>query len=283
MVNLIDTMLSTTLQQLHIIDNWQYLVLNVLGVLVMMAFGCYAARRSAFGWIKTLFYVAGMPAVFLIGIRLAYLFFYADINDPAIHFMDLKLHGFSLYGGLILVVIYSVIASWLNRIPLWSWLDFHTPGLMGYVALGKTGCFLNGCCFGTPTIMPWGINYAPGSQAYSYYIVQAFNNTASPSWSVYSDLIHPVQLYEVAIAVALLITAGILLRKRFWPGTVFLISAALYSLARLGMFYLRADPGTGAFYHLLPWLYVTVASLSLLILIQQLYCQYKLLNRGSDL
>jgi len=276
-------MLSTTLQQLHILDNWQYLVLNVLGVLVMMVFGCYAARKSAFSWIKALVYVAGIPVVFLIGIRLAYLFFYADINDPAIHFLDLKLHGFSLYGGLILVVIYSVIASWLSRIPLWSWLDFHTPGLMGYVALGKTGCFINGCCFGSPTIMPWGISYLVGSQAYSYYIVQAFNNKASHSWLVYSDRIHPVQLYEVIIAIALVIAAYILLRKKVLPGIVFLITTAIYSLARLGLLFLRANPETGTYFYLLPWLYVAVAGLSLVILLQRLYFQYKLLNRGSDL
>jgi phosphatidylglycerol:prolipoprotein diacylglycerol transferase len=268
-IKLTEYILDTALQLINTVQSWEYLVLNVLGVLVMMAFGGYAARKSAFGWIKTLFYVAGIPVAFLIGIRLGYLFFYADINNPAIHFLDLKLYGFSLYLGLILVVAYSLTAAWLNRVSVWSWLDFHTPGLLGYVALGKIGCYINGCCFGIPTLVPWGINYTPGSQAYNYYIVQAFGHTASHSWSVYSDLIHPVQLYEVTIAIALLITAYILLRKKVLPGTVFLISSAIYSLARLGLLFLRANPETGTYFYLLPWLYVTVTGLSLVILLQR--------------
>lgn len=275
-------MLITTLQQLyiHIIDNWEYLILNMLGVLVMMAFGCLAARRKGFDWIKTLLYVGGIPVVFLIGIRLAYLFFYADISDPAVHFLDLKLYGFSLYGGLILVVLYLCITARLSRVPVWRWLDIHTPGLLGYVALGKTGCFVNGCCFGTPTFMPWGISYTPGSQAYNYYIVQAFSHLTGHSWSVYSDRIHPVQLYEVTIAIALLIIACILIRKKIIPGTVFLISSAIYSLARLGLLFLRANPQTGTYFYLLPWLYAVIASLSIFFLLQR---YFKTRNRGSDL
>lgn len=280
MVNLIDT---TTLQQLHIIDNWQYLVLNILGVLVMMIFGCNAARKSGFAWIKKLVYLAGIPVVFLIGTRLGYLFFYADINDPAIHFWDMTLHGFSLYGGLILVVIYSVIIAWLSHIRVWNWLDIHAIGLMGYVALGKVGCFVNGCCFGSPTIMPWGIGYASNSQAYNYYIAQAFNHISINAWTVYSDRIHPVQLYEVIIAVALLIIAYLLIRRKILPGVVFLICAAVYSLARLGLLFLRATPEMGTYFYMLPGLYVAVAGLSLVILLLRLYFQYILVNRGSDL
>jgi len=251
------------------IDHWQYLFLNVLGFLVIMGLGCYSARKNNFTWFRALVYTAGIPVVFLIGTRLAYLFFYADINNPAVHFLDPKLYGFSLYGGLILVVLYSCIIALFSRIPVWSWLDYHTLGLMGYVSLGKTGCFMNGCCFGIPTLVPWGISYAPGSQAYNYYIVQAFSHTASHSWSVYSDRIHPVQLYEVTIAIALLITAYILLRKKVLPGTVFLISSATYSLARLGLLFLRANPEMGTYFYFLPWLYVTVTGLSLVILLQR--------------
>jgi len=281
LLDLSKTMLFYVSQLIESVSSWEYLILNVLGVLVIMAFGYHAARKNTFTWFSALIYTAGIPLVFLIGIRLAYLFFYADINDPVVHFLDLKLYGFSLYGGLILVVAYSVIVAWLSRIPVWNWLDFHGIGVMGYVALGKTGCFLNGCCFGSPTLMPWGINYASDSHAYHYYMVQAFNHISSHAWTVYSDRIHPVQLYEVIIAVALLITGYQFLRRKVLPGTFFLLCAALYSLARLGLLFLRANPVMGPHFYALPWLYVTVAGLSVGILLVRLYFQYKSVNRGS--
>jgi hypothetical protein len=51
----------------------------------------------------------------------------------------------------------------------------------------------------------------------------------------------------------------------------------------LGLRSLRANTEMGTFFYMLPWLYIAVASLSLLILMQRLYFQYKLVNRGSDL
>lgn len=276
-------MLNMVLKYLNTFHNWNYFLLNVLGVLTMMGFTAYAARKNSLNWFNTLFYIAGVPLVFLVGIRLAYLFFYADLNNPAVHFFDLKLYGFSLYGGLILVIFYAALIARLCRIPVWNWLDVHALGLMSYVALGKIGCLINGCCFGIPTIMPWGIHYTAGSQAYDYYIVNAFNHSARHSWQIYSDIIHPVQLYESMAALVLLVLAFILLRKKILPGIVFFITVMLYSLTRLGLFYLRANPEVGPYFPFLPILYVIVVGLSLVLLAQRIYANRKVLMLRSEL
>ena len=39
-------------------------------------------------------------------------------------------------------------------------------GLMIGLAFGRIGCFLNGCCFGKPTDLPWGIRFPYWSYAY---------------------------------------------------------------------------------------------------------------------
>ena len=260
-------MLGVAIIQMESFQNWEYLVLNIAGMLLLMGFAGYAAQHNRLNRYNTLLYITGIPLVFLFGARLFYMLFYANLSNPPVHLYDLKLYAFSLYGGLLMVVLYATAAAWFSRIPVWSWLDNHTPGLIGCATLGKTGCFLNGCCFGTPTIMPWGIPYAPGSQAYNYYIVQALDHLQEQSWQVYSDRIHPVQLYESGIALIILFLALYLLRKKALPGLVFLLTAGLYSLARLGLFYLRANPETGTFLHLLPWLYLIVAGLSLGVLL----------------
>jgi len=228
-----------------------------------MGFSAYAARRYIVNSYNMLFYVAGIPIMFILGARLFYLFFFSDLNNPAVSFLALKSYGFSLYGGLLGSVFYFAVIAWLGRIPVWDWLDLHTPGLMAYVAAGKTGCFINGCCFGTPTLMPWGITYTDGSQAYNYYIVRALDNLQFQSWQVYSDRLHPVQLYESGLALLLLFFAVTLLRKKNMPGSVFLLITGSYSLLRAGLFYLRASGDIGTWYHLLPWFYIIIAGLSL--------------------
>lgn len=248
-------------------QHWEYLLLNIMGGLFLIGFAGHTARRNSLNRRNRLLYIAGIALTFLAGGRLFYLLFYADPVNPSVHFFMPEPYGFSLYGGLILVVFYFTISAWFSRIPVWHWLDEHTPGLMGCVVLDKTGCFFNGCCFGTPTIMPWGIPYTPESQAYNYYIVQALKHLQEQSWQVYSNRIHPVQLYESGIALILLFIAVHLLRKKARPGLVFLLTAGLYSLVRLWLFYLKANPETGTFLHLLPWLYIIIAGLSLGVLL----------------
>jgi phosphatidylglycerol:prolipoprotein diacylglycerol transferase len=264
-------MVTVALKQIELFQHWEYFLLNILGVLFLLGFAVYVAWRSSFSWRNILFYAACIPLVFIAGARLFYIFFYANHSNLLIHFYAPKLYGFSLYGGLFMVVLYLTIVAWFNRISVWNWLDSHTPGLMSCVALGKTGCFLNGCCFGIPTIMPWGIPYAQGSQAYKYYIIQALDHLPSIPGQVYSDRIHPVQLYESGSALIILFVALYLLRKKARSGLVFLLTVGLYSLTRWGLFYLRAKSETANFYYILPWLYIIIASLSLGVLFIKIF------------
>lgn len=239
----------------------EYMLLNGLALLFMSGLAWRAARQYAFSRSSTSFFIAGLWLVFVAGARIAHIMFYTQIGS--FRFFTLLPHGFSLFGGLLFSVIYFCCVAWFKNIPLWNWLDGHAPALMSYVVLGKIGCFINGCCFGLPTIMPWGVAYAPGSQAFNYYVVGVFDNISRQPWQVYSDLIHPVQLYESGIALILLLLALLLLRKKVLPGAVFLLTAGIYSLARLGLFYLRAFPETGTFFYALPWMYFIIAILCL--------------------
>ncbi|MBL7157615.1 MAG: prolipoprotein diacylglyceryl transferase [Candidatus Omnitrophica bacterium] len=56
--------------------------------------------------------------------------------------------GLAFYGGLIL----AVLASWAfivkNKMPRWETADFIIPYVALGQAIGRIGCFFNGCCFG---------------------------------------------------------------------------------------------------------------------------------------
>jgi len=106
---------------------------------------------------------------------------------------SLGLQGFVYYGGIGLAL---PVAAWLVRrwrLDPWTVLDAGAPALALGTAVGRLGCFLNGCCFGHPTEGWCGMVFPPASQAGSVF-------PGTP--------IHPTQLYIAAdnllIAVVLL-------------------------------------------------------------------------------
>ena len=102
---------------------------------------------------------------------------------------------------------------------------------IGHV-LGRIGCFLEGCCHGAPTSLPWGIAFT------------------SPASSVDEKLLgvalHPTQLYEAGFeAVAAILLIGWLLPAiragKYRYGTAFIGYVAYYSTMRFFVEFLRAD------------------------------------------
>ncbi|MHC4338412.1 MAG: prolipoprotein diacylglyceryl transferase [Planctomycetota bacterium] len=74
--------------------------------------------------------------------------------------------GLELLGGVIFAV--SVIFLYLryHKLPKRRYLDILAIGLMSALAFGRIGCFLNGCCFGKPTNLPWAVRFPYDSPPY---------------------------------------------------------------------------------------------------------------------
>jgi prolipoprotein diacylglyceryltransferase len=66
-------------------------------------------------------------------------------------------------------------------------------------ALGRIGCFLHGCCFGTPSALPWAVQYPSGSLAHALQIERGWLAAGAP----HSLSVHPAPLYELAFDLAL--------------------------------------------------------------------------------
>lgn len=108
--------------------------------------------------------------------------------------------GLVYYGGILLAI---PTAAWLVRrwdLPPLRVLDAGAPALAVGTAVGRLGCFFNGCCYGKPTSSILGIVFPPGSLA----------GTAFPGTPI-----HPTQLYMVFDN---LLIAGLLLLVDRWRG-----------------------------------------------------------------
>jgi len=74
--------------------------------------------------------------------------------------------GLELVGGVIFAISIIFFYLWYHKLPIRRYLDILAIGLMMALALGRIGCFLNGCCFGKPTNLPWAVRFPYDSPAY---------------------------------------------------------------------------------------------------------------------
>ncbi len=74
--------------------------------------------------------------------------------------------GLVVYGSLIGGTIGLVAFMLKHKLPVLATLDLLTPSLVLGLAIGRIGCFLNGCCFGGPCDLPWAVTFPAGSPAH---------------------------------------------------------------------------------------------------------------------
>lgn len=246
----------------------------MLAIAIIIFIAARLALQSNLSFGAKCLYLSGLLLFFFIGAFFFYLVFYTNISA---NFTPI---GFSLYGGLIIIVIYQIAVAYLAGVNTWSWLDKLAPGLWAYVVIGKLGCFFNSCCFGTPTLMPWGIYYSNNTQAYKFYISQFSQHAKYLALTVAPARIHPVQIYESTGAFILLIMSIWLIRKKIIPGVVFLLTFALYSFTRLGTYYFRVPPTEAQLNYLLPYIYSFAAFFCLALCLFLIYKARKFNDRG---
>jgi phosphatidylglycerol---prolipoprotein diacylglyceryl transferase len=67
--------------------------------------------------------------------------------------------GLSFHGGLACAMILGYIYTRRAKLSFWNVADMVAPSLAIGYAFTRIGCFLNGCCYGCPTSLPWGVRF----------------------------------------------------------------------------------------------------------------------------
>ncbi len=111
-------------------------------------------------------------------------------------------------------------------------LDDLTPGLAIALVLGRVGCFLTGCHYGSVTAVPWAVTYGPASAAYAGQL-----SAGQIDWLRSESLpVHPLPLYEGGLALlGLLVLLHFGWRIRDWlnAGALLPLSIAGYAGLRV--------------------------------------------------
>lgn len=115
------------------------------------------------------------------------------------------LAGLSVMGGLPAALICAYAYLRLRGLPVVTYMDGLAPSVAFGAAFARVGCFFNGCCYGVVCEWPWAVRFPPGSFAH-----EVFGPAA----------VHPTQLYQAALGLALGLGLLALARTRPAEGTV---------------------------------------------------------------
>lgn len=129
------------------------------------------------------------------------------------------LRGLSFHGGLIGAIGIAYLYTRRKKIPFLEMLDLLSPGLAIAYAVTRIGCLLNGCCYGIPTHLPWGIRF------------HVDGALTPPS--------HPTQIYGSLANMLIYLGLVMVTRKRRFTGQVFYSYLAMYSVYRFLIEFLR--------------------------------------------
>jgi phosphatidylglycerol:prolipoprotein diacylglycerol transferase len=139
--------------------------------------------------------------------------------------------GFVFYGGLFGGCLTVLIFSNLKRLRFWSIMDILAPSMVLGSAVGRVGCFLNGCCYGKPSSLPWAVCYPEGHETHPY----GYSATA----------VHPTQIYEISLELGLYIALEMLYKHKRFNGQVFCTYLIAYSILRAFVEIFRGDYPVG--------------------------------------
>ena len=153
----------------------------------------------------------------IVGARLAYVLAnWGDFADHPLDLVRIDKGGLIFYGGFIGASLGLILFARARKVRLWTLADFTVCALPLGHAIGRTGCFINGCCYGAETSVPW-----------------ATTLEGIPR--------HPVQLYESALNFALFFLLAWFYPRKKREGSVLALYLVTYPVGRFLLEFLRGD------------------------------------------
>jgi phosphatidylglycerol:prolipoprotein diacylglycerol transferase len=175
----------------------------------------------------------------LVGARLFYVLEYREqffrpgmsLTESLAAVVNIAAGGLVVFGSLPTAAIAAWRFASRRGLSLAKIGDCIAPGLLLGLAIGRLGCFLNGCCYGGPCDLPWAVQFPAGSPPAEHH----------PDLLGGSLPIHPAQLYaafDAALLAALAVLFTPLARR---DGEVFALVLTLHPISRILLEMIRVD------------------------------------------
>ena len=203
-----------------------YGVLVALAILAALWVGAREARRRRFapGVVDDL----ALPVIVVgfLGGRLAHVLGWEPEllwRDP-LGILAVWRGGLAIHGALLAGFGAALWFCRRRRLEKWALADALAPAIILGQGIGRLGCFLSGDSYGRPTDLPWAVTF-----------------TDPAALAPLGVPLHPVQLYEFALDLALFGALWAIRRRTTFDGQLFLFYIGGYGIIRLVTEVFRGD------------------------------------------
>jgi phosphatidylglycerol:prolipoprotein diacylglycerol transferase len=202
-----------------------YGLLLAISFLVGIYLSIYRAKKQGVDPNKIIDLSVVIVLSAIIGARFLYVIFHLDEFKG--HWLDtfnpfqssgqIGIAGLTMLGGLIAAVSFGMLYLKIKKLPALKIADIVAPAIGLGIFLTRIGCFLNGCCYGVPTDVPWGMIFPAECPA---------------GFAFPNQVIHPAQLYESLNGLIILGALLVLERYKKFDGFLLYFFFILYGIAR---------------------------------------------------
>ena len=208
-------------------------VFAVLGILAAARLGVWLLAKDGVDTSHATDGVLWMVVLGLIGARLLYVWENFQLfGGQVLRVFALTEGGISQWGGLFGAFVGAYVWARRQRFSYWKIIDAGGAGAMIGLCIGRIGDVINGEHHGTPTSLPWGVEYVNPDTLGQPGVV-----------------VHPEVAYEMVLTLAVL---GLLLpfhqrlKARLPDGVLGLTYMGLYAFGRFWLSFFRTDPAVFA-------------------------------------
>ena len=162
----------------------------------------------------------------IIGGRLLYaIFHWQQYENDLLGIIRIWEGGMMFFGGFIGAIFAGFIYLRRQKLSVLKLADIIAPAIALGEFFTRIGCFLNGCCFGTPSTLPWAIKFP--------------SHCVAGSSPVHEFSLHPTQIFSSLFGLALFFFLHRKLRKTHTTGEVFAFYLIFSGLFRFGIDFIR--------------------------------------------
>ncbi len=158
-----------------------YGTMMLLGILLSFGLAVWRAPRYGFTaqHIQEILFWLCIPGI--LGARLFYVIEYWDsfkaptLGQTLANIANIPEGGLVVYGSIIGGFLGGVVYLLWKRLSILRMMDLLAPCMMLGLALGRLGCFLNGCCFGgvcDAAHEHWGVHFPAGSPPFEQQLAE---------------------------------------------------------------------------------------------------------------
>jgi phosphatidylglycerol:prolipoprotein diacylglycerol transferase len=161
-----------------------------------------------------------------------------------------NVQGLVFYGGFAFGLAAAVAVIKLRGLSVGEVLDSGGLAVPAAMAVARVGCYLNGCCFGKSSGLPWAVTFPLRTQ-------NAMGMPPNP--------VHPAQIYELIMDLAIFVIL-LAVHKRFrYRGEIMLSFIMLYAVVRFvnEFFRYHTKPAGNLFFQILSLAAFVIAGLAM--------------------